>query len=173
MLSAVDDLPIFIQQVRTAGDGTDSSGGIKYCRHHQRQNAWQDYRIQRAHNVQLPISELPFSSLNEGMAKTPEKWTLGSKIKPTIEIPIMVSRMPLGTFSFRADNHCQPHQRHHHRKGREIPSATGRPSSGFLITRPTPLAAISSRNRPIPIPCRAPHRAASCAKSSYGYPWKK
>ena len=38
------------------------------------------------------------------------------------------------------------------------PSATGRPSSGFLITRPTPLAAMSSKNRPIPIPvpCATP-----------------
>ena len=48
----LDGLPVFIQQVRLTGDGADSSGGIKYCRHHQRQNAWQDYRIQRAHNVQ-------------------------------------------------------------------------------------------------------------------------
>ncbi|CSP76457.1 Uncharacterised protein [Shigella sonnei] len=107
----------------------------------------------------LPISELPFSSLNEGMAKTPEKWTLGSKIKPTIEIPIMVSRMPPGTFSFsRPMITARPTSDIITGKVAKSPSATGRPSSGFLITRPTPLAAMSSRNRPIPIPvpCATP-----------------
>ena len=38
--------------------------------------------------------------------------------------------------------------------GKEVtsPSCTGRPAPSFLITMPTPLLAISSRNRPIPMP---------------------
>ncbi|MNN76239.1 hypothetical protein D3C81_1926020 [compost metagenome] len=38
--------------------------------------------------------------------------------------------------------------------GKEVtsPSCTGRPAPSFLITMPTPLVAISSRNRPMPMP---------------------
>ncbi len=87
------------------------------------------------------------------MAKIPEKWTLGSKIRPTIDTPIMVSRIPPGTFIFsRPMITARPISDITTGKLSKFPNATGRPSSGFLITRPTPLAAISSRNRPIPIP---------------------
>ncbi|MNC31533.1 hypothetical protein D3C75_798560 [compost metagenome] len=107
----------------------------------------------------LPISELPASSFSEGIAKMPEKCTVGSKIRPKIEIPMMVSRMPPGTFSFsRPMITARPIKDIMTGKLAKWPSATGKPSSGFLITKPTPFAAISSRNRPIPIPvpCATP-----------------
>ena len=107
----------------------------------------------------LPIRELPWPSLRDGIAKMPEKWTLGSKIRPTIDTPIMVSRMPPGTFIFsRPMITARPISDITTGKLSKLPNATGKPSSGFLITRPTPLAAISSRNRPIPmpVPCATP-----------------
>ena len=107
----------------------------------------------------LPISDLPFSSLSDGMAKMPENFTAGSKSRPTIEMPIIVSRIPPGTFSFsRPIITARPTSDIITGKVAKWPRATGRPSSGFLMTRPTPFAAISSKNRPIPmpVPCAMP-----------------
>ncbi|MNT10388.1 hypothetical protein D3C72_1452160 [compost metagenome] len=72
---------------------------------------------------------------------------------------MMVSRIPPGTFSFsRPIITARPIRDIITGKLAKWPMVTGRPSSGFLITRPTPFAAISSRNRPIPIPvpCATP-----------------
>ncbi|CAH0219278.1 hypothetical protein SRABI106_01924 [Rahnella aquatilis] len=76
-----------------------------------------------------------------------------------MEIAIITSKMPPGTRSFsRPKITARPSNVI--TTGNEVnaPSATGKPSSGFFTTRPTPLAAISNRNRPIPIPvpCATP-----------------
>ncbi|MOA53436.1 hypothetical protein D3C78_1768950 [compost metagenome] len=72
---------------------------------------------------------------------------------------MMVSKIPPGTFSFsRPMMTARPISDMITGKLAKWPIATGKPSSGFLTTRPTPLAAISSRNRPIPmpVPCATP-----------------
>lgn len=98
----------------------------------------------------LLISELSFLSFNEGMAKTSEKWTLGSKIKSIIEISIMVSRMLLGIFSFfRSMIIVRFISDIIIGKVAKLFSVTGRLLSGFLIIRSISLAVMSSRNRSI------------------------
>ncbi|MNE52908.1 hypothetical protein D3C80_1476050 [compost metagenome] len=72
---------------------------------------------------------------------------------------IITSRMPPGTRSFSKPK-ITASPSSVITTGNEVkaPNATGRPSSGFFTTRPTPLAAISNRNRPmpIPVPCATP-----------------
>ena len=66
---------------------------------------------------------------------------------------MITSKIPPGTFSFSKPKiMASPSKDIITGNDVNAPSATGSPSSGFLITRPTPFAAINSRNRPIPIP---------------------
>ncbi|MNE46076.1 hypothetical protein D3C80_1403960 [compost metagenome] len=66
---------------------------------------------------------------------------------------MITNKIPPGTRSFSSPRIiARPSKDIITGKDTNDPSATGKPSSGFLITMPTPLVAISSRNRPIPIP---------------------
>ena len=101
----------------------------------------------------LKIRDLPSSPVRLGIATRPWYFTAGSKIKPMIEIAIITNKIPPGTRHFsRPKMTASPSKLIITGKEVNAPSATGKPSIGFLITIPTPLAAISSRNRPIPIP---------------------
>ena len=87
------------------------------------------------------------------MANNPWYLTAGSKMRPKMEMAMITSRIPPGTLSFSSPTMAASPMRDM-MTGMEVkaPSATGSPSSGFLITSPTPLAAISSKKRPIPMP---------------------
>ncbi|MNV86840.1 hypothetical protein D3C71_1808980 [compost metagenome] len=101
----------------------------------------------------LKINELPLASARLGIANKPWYFTAGSNTNPTTEIVMITSRIPPGTRSFSSPK-ITASPSSVITTGNEVnaPKATGRPSSGFFTTRPTPLAAISNRNRPIPMP---------------------
>ncbi len=79
--------------------------------------------------------------------KCREKWNVRIEEQATIEMPIMVNRMPPGTFSFRAENNSQTHKRHNNREGVEIAQRDRqRAINGFFNDEAdTPLAAISNK----------------------------
>ena len=58
--AAVDDLPVFIQQVSLAGHRANGTGSIEYRGHDQRHHAWQHHRIQRADDIKAANQRIAF-----------------------------------------------------------------------------------------------------------------
>lgn len=106
-----------------------------------------------------PISEVWPGALSEGRANTPVNFTAGSKISPSAEMATMTIRMPPGTRR-RSSPKIAARPSTDITTGKAVmwPSDTGRPGPGFFTTSPTSFEAISSRNKPMPMPapCATP-----------------